>query len=50
MHLKPISRELRKELYSREIGSGKRKAAVSSTKKEKKSTKDRGKENSRPIK
>ena len=49
MHLKPISRELRKELYSREIGSGKRKAAVS-TKKEKKSTKDRGKENSRPIK
>ena len=42
MHLKPISRELRKELYAREIGSGKARAEKSS--KSKKSG-ERGKEN-----
>ncbi len=49
MHLKPISRELRKELYSREIGSGKHRAKTSSSKKEKKVNKEKGKEN-RPVK
>jgi len=48
MHLKPISRELRKELYSREIGSGKHRAKTSSSKKEKKANKEKGKEN-RPV-